>query len=410
MTKPNGATCNLDCTYCYYLEKERLYPAGGSFRMSDEVLSSFVRQYIRSQTAPVVTFAWHGGEPTLLGIPFYERVLELQTKYAKGKRIENAFQTNGVLLDDKWGEFLSKNGFLVGISIDGPEELHDAYRVNKGGRPTHSRVMRGLEVLKKHGVEFNTLTVVHRKNSYRPLEVYRFLKDIGSKYLQFIPIVEQLAAEPDEDGLRLPKPYASTNSAVAEWSVEPLQYGRFLQTIFDEWVLNDAANLFVQVFDVALSAWLDYVPSLCVFAETCGLALAMEHNGDVYSCDHFVYPEDKLGNLMEIPLTKMAASLQQSQFGNAKSDSLPAECRQCDVRFVCNGGCPKHRFLASTSGEPGLNYLCEGYKHFFGHIAPYMQFMSSEYRLGRSPANVMAWARHRGTDISPSIGRPTIDT
>ncbi|MDR3688121.1 MAG: anaerobic sulfatase-maturation protein [Fimbriimonas sp.] len=397
MTKPNGAVCNLDCTYCYYLEKERLYPGAKSFRMTDEVLTSFIRQYIRAQSAPVVTFAWHGGEPTLLGIPFFERALEIQARYAKGKTIENAFQTNGVLLDDKWGEFLAKNKFLIGISIDGPEELHDVYRTNKGGRPTHSQVMRGLRVLQKHGVEFNTLSVVNRKNSYQPLEVYHFLKEIGSEFIQFIPIVEQLASEPDEDGIRMPKPYANPSSKVADWSVEPLQYGIFLQTIFDEWVRHDADKIYVQMFDVALQSWLNFVPSLCVFAPTCGNAMAMEHNGDLYSCDHFVYPEDKLGNIMELPLAKLAASPQQFEFGNAKRDTLPAQCRNCDYRFACNGGCPKHRFLETKDGEPGLNYLCEGYMHFFRHAAPYMEIMANEFRLGRSPANVMPWARKKDT-------------
>jgi len=395
MAKPTGAICNLDCTYCYYLEKQKLYPATEKFRMSEEVLASFIRQYIRAQAAPVVTFAWHGGEPTLLGIPFFERVLELQARYARGKTIENAFQTNGVLLDDQWGEFFAKNGFLIGISIDGPAELHDAYRPNKGGRPTHHQVMRGLEILKKHGVEYNTLTVVNRRNSTQPLKVYRFLKEIGSKFMQFIPIVERIAAKADDDGLMLPKPDSGDRPQVAEWSVEPLQYGKFLQEIFDEWVQTDVDQIYVQMFDVALQSWLNIEPSLCVFARTCGKAMAMEHNGDVYSCDHFVYPEDKLGNLLHLPLAKMAASPQQVQFGEDKRDLLPSECLNCDVLFACNGACPKHRFLLTKSGEPGLNYLCEGYKHFFRHIEPKMRFMAHEYRSGRSPANVMAQAERK---------------
>ena len=283
--------------------------------------------------------------------------------------------------------------FLIGLSIDGPAEIHDAYRVDKGGQPTHARVLRGLDVLKRHGVEFNTLTVVNRKSAYKPLEVYRYLKEIGSQYLQFIPIVEEIAAEPDSSGLRLLKPYAHGQTAVSEWSVEPLQYGIFLQTIFDEWVRADVARTFVNLFDVALESWMGMDQSLCVFARTCGSALVMEHNGDLYSCDHFVYPDNKLGNILERPLAALAVLPQQVRFGKAKEVGLPSDCIACDVRFACNGECPKHRFLKTASGEPGLNYLCAGYKHFFHHIDPYMRFMASELKQNRAPANVMAWAR-----------------
>jgi uncharacterized protein len=393
MIKPIGPICNLDCAYCYYLEKEKLYGDKKNFRMKDELLESYIRQYIQSQSAPTITFAWQGGEPTLLGVPFFERAVALQTKYGNGKKIENAFQTNGTLLDDQWGEFLATNGFLIGLSIDGPAEVHDAYRVDKGGQPTHARVLRGLDVLKRHGVEFNTLTVVNRKSAYKPLEVYRYLKEIGSQYLQFIPIVEEIAAEPDTSGLRLLKPYAHGQTAVSEWSVEPLQYGIFLQTIFDEWVRADVAQTFVNLFDVALESWMGMDQSLCVFARTCGSALVMEHNGDLYSCDHFVYPDNKLGNILERPLAALAVLPQQVRFGRAKEVGLPADCIECDVRFACNGECPKHRFLKTTSGEPGLNYLCAGYKHFFHHIDPYMRFMANELKQNRAPANVMAWTR-----------------
>jgi uncharacterized protein len=395
MAKPMGPICNLDCTYCYYLEKENLYGGQKNFRMKDELLENYIRQYIQAQSSPTVTFIWQGGEPTLLGVPFFERVIELQSQYCGGKKIENAFQTNGTLLTDEWGEFLARNRFLIGLSIDGPEEIHDEFRVDKGGQPTHKRVMRGLDVLKRHGVEFNTLTVVNRKNSQKPLEVYRFLKEIGSKYLQFIPIVEEIADQPDANGLRLLKPYSHRQTQVSEWSVEPLQYGRFLQTIFDEWVRQDVAKIYVNLFDVALESWMGLEQSLCVFKRTCGSALVMEHSGDVYSCDHFVYPENKLGNILERPLAALAVLPQQGRFGRAKELGLPTDCIQCDVRFACNGECPKHRFLKTESGEPGLNYLCAGYKHFFRHIDPYMRFMAAELKQNRAPGNVMAWAHRR---------------
>ena len=406
MAKPHGPICNLDCTYCYYLEKENLYAAKGrDYRMSDTVLESYIRQYIQSQPAQHVSFAWQGGEPTLLGVPFFERVLELQKKYAGDKLVDNAFQTNGTLLDDAWGEFLARNKFLIGLSIDGPAEIHDAYRVDKGGQPTFARVMRGLDILKKHGVEFNTLTVINRKNSYHARQVYRFLKEIGSKYLQFIPIVEQVAATPDPNGLMLLKPYARQKTTVSEWSVEPLQFGKFLSTVFDEWVLSDVGRVFVQIFDVALESWSGLPQSLCVFAPQCGKALAVEHNGDLYSCDHFVYPENKLGNIMERAMSGLVNSPQQARFGSAKATSLPSDCQKCDVRFACNGECPKHRFNTTASGEYGLNYLCAGYKHFFHHIDPYMRFMANELRQDGSPARVMEWARTSGSVHAPATTR-----
>jgi uncharacterized protein len=408
MAKPHGPICNLDCTYCYYLEKENLYAQSSrDFRMCDDVLESYVRQTIEAHPLNTVQFAWQGGEPTLLGIAFFERVIAQQKRYARGKKIENAFQTNGTLLDDRWGEFLARNRFLVGISIDGPEELHDVYRVDKGGQPTFARVMRGLGILKKHGVEFNTLTVINRKNSYRPHEVYRFLKQIGSKFLQFIPVVEQVASEPDPNGLVLLKPYAHQQTTVSEWSVEPLQFGRFLQQIFDVWVMQDVGRIFVQIFDVALESWAGLPQSLCVFAPECGRALAIEHNGDLYSCDHFVYPENRLGNIMNRALGSLISSPQQRRFGAAKWDGLPSDCRECDVRFACNGECPKHRFTKTAAGEYGLNYLCAGYKHFFHHIDPYMRFMANELKQNRAPAGVMEWARsRRGAAGSAAVTQP----
>ena len=394
IAKPHGPICNLDCTYCYYLEKENLYgKSGRDYRMRDDVLEAYIRQYIQAQPGEHVSFAWQGGEPTLLGIPFFERVLELQQRYAEGKKIDNAFQTNGTLLDEAWGEFLARNGFLIGLSVDGPEDIHDAYRVDKGGKPTFARVMRGLEILNKHRVQFNTLTVINRKNSYRALDVYRFLKGIGSKYLQFIPVVEQVAEQPDTNGLVLIKPFSKQKASVSDWSVEPLQFGKFLTSIFDEWVRHDVGRIFVQIFDVALESWANVPQSLCVFAPKCGQAMAVEHNGDLYSCDHFVYPENHLGNILDKAISGLVSSQQQARFGNAKETGLPSDCRQCDVRFACNGECPKHRFVTTSSGEYGLNYLCAGYKNFFHHVDPYMRFMANELKHGRAPARVMEWVR-----------------
>ena len=391
MAKPTGPICNLDCKYCFYLEKENLYPGERNWAMSPEVLESYIRQYIQAQTAPTITFAWQGGEPTLLGIDYFRRIVELQRKYADGRNIANVLQTNGVLLNDHWAEFLAANRFLVGISIDGPRELHDCYRVNKGGRPTFDSVMAGIGHLKKHGVDFNTLTVVNRKNSYHPLEVYRFLREIGSGYMQFIPIVERIASSPGPDGLHLIRPNFKNSAQVSEWSVEPLQFGKFLCAIFDEWVRRDVGSSFVQIFDVALESWFGMPQGLCVFRESCGMALAVEHNGDLYSCDHFVYPENKLGNIMQSPMESLVGSPQQRRFGTAKRNTLPRYCRECEVRFACNGECPKHRFLTTPDGEPCLNYLCAGYKLFFNHIAPYMEFMAEELKNDGAPANVMFW-------------------
>jgi uncharacterized protein len=389
MTKPIGPICNLDCKYCFYLEKENLYLGTKHWAMRPEVLEQYVAQYIAAQPTDTVNFAWQGGEPTLLGVDFFRTVVRLEQKYAEGKTIHNAFQTNGTLLDDEWGEFLAENRFLVGLSIDGPRELHDCYRVDKGDAPTFERVMRGVAKLKEYQVDFNTLTVVHRQNSAYPLEVYRFLKEIGSGFMQFIPIVERKTCAPGPDGLVLIQPSFDGEAEVTDWSVEPRAYGEFLARIFDEWVRNDIGRYFVQQFDVALESWLGMDASLCVFRKTCGSAMAMEHTGDLYSCDHFVYPENKLGNIAEVSLEQMVVSAQQKKFGQDKLDTLPRMCRECPVRFACNGECPKHRFLRTPDGEPGLNYLCAGYKHFFTHIDPYMRFMAAELEAGRAPANVM---------------------
>lgn len=397
LTKPIGPICNLDCKYCFYLEKEKLYPGERQWRMSDEVLAEYVRQYIESQPGPEVYFAWQGGEPTLLGVDFFRKAVALQQQFAGGKVISNALQTNGTLLDEEWCRFLAGEKFLIGLSIDGPRELHDQYRVDKGQKPTFDRVMRGLELLKQHRVDFNTLTVVSDANSRQPLEVYRFLKNIGSEFLQFIPLVERNAAS-NEAGLDFAAPpvlghaRVGTDNAlspVTPWSVKSEQYGIFLCTIFDEWVRRDVGKVFVQLFDVALGNWMGLGSSLCVFAETCGSAMAIEHNGDVYSCDHYVYPQYRLGNVMNQSLGEMVGSPSQTKFGNDKADLLPRYCRDCEVRFACNGECPKHRFIRTPDGEEGLNYLCAAYKKFFNHADPQMKTMARLLREGRAAADIM---------------------
>jgi len=398
MTKPIGPLCNLDCKYCFYLEKEKLFPANENFKMSDEVLETYIRQYIEHQNVAEIHFAWQGGEPTLLGVDYFRKVVALQKKYAGGKHIANALQTNGTLLDDEWGAFLAENHFLIGLSIDGPPKLHDAYRVDKKGGATYQRVRQGLNVLKKWHVEFNTLTVVNRINARKPLEVYRFLKEIGSGFLQFIPLVERLPdADAKKAGFDLAAPPSAEHSErlpVTDWSVEPKQYGEFLCTIFDEWVRHDVGRTFVQMFDVTLGNWMQQGSGLCVFSERCGSALAMEHNGDVYSCDHFVYPQYKLGNVLNTSLGEMVVSEAQKHFGNAKADTLPRYCRECEVRHLCHGECPKHRFISTPDGEPGLNYLCQAYKKFFNHSAPAMQRMGALVQSGRLAAEVMPWAKN----------------
>lgn len=396
MTKPIGPLCNLDCKYCFYLEKEKLFPGNENFKMADAVLEAYVRQYIAQQSVPEVTFAWQGGEPTLMGVDFFRKVVALQKQYANGKVIHNAIQTNGTLLNDEWGVFLAENKFLVGLSIDGPPKLHDTYRVDKKGGATYEKVIHGLKLLKKHGVEFNTLTVVNRVNSQKPLEVYRFLKEIGSGFIQFIPLVERLAdAEAKKLGLDLATPPRADQEGevplpVTEWSVQPKQYGLFLSTIFDEWVRHDVGRYYVQMFDVTLGNWVGAPGGLCVFSPTCGSAMALEHNGDLYSCDHYVYPHYKLGNVLNQTLAEMAGSEFQRGFGLDKSRTLPKYCLDCDVRFLCHGECPKHRFLRTPDGDPGLNYLCSGYKYFFHHSLKPMQIMRDLLRARRAPAEIMS--------------------
>jgi uncharacterized protein len=383
LAKPTGAACNLDCAYCFFLDKEVLYP-GSQFRMSEATLEQYIRQLIESHQIDEVNIAWQGGEPTLMGLEFYRKVMTLVEKHRRpGMRFLHTIQTNGTLLDDEWAAFLKEHDFLVGISLDGPRELHDVYRVDKGGRPTFDRVMRGLRLLQKHGVEYNILTTVNRLNGDFPLEVYRFLRDeVGTTWIQFIPVVERI----NSDGLTL----FQEGTKVSERSVLPEQFGNFLSTIFDEWVRNDVGRIFVQTFEATLRNWLHMNTSgMCVFNETCGTGLAIEHNGDLYSCDHFVEPKYLLGNILETHMIELVASPQQLKFGQDKRDRLPRYCLECDVRFACHGECPKNRFILTPDGEPGLNYLCAGFKEFFHHISFPMKIMSGLYRRGHEIKEVM---------------------
>jgi len=389
MAKPIGPICNLDCEYCYYLHKEDLYPKGERWRMEEPALDTYIRQYIEAQpaAAPEITFAWQGGEPTLLGVDFFRHVVELQNKYAiKGQRIANALQTNGILIDDEWCEFFVENKFLIGLSIDGPAELHDRYRYDKKGNPSFPGVMNCLNLFKKHDVEFNALVVVNRHNGDHGKRVYTYLRDNGVKFMQFIPIVEEHGigrhGEMDvADG--------ELESLVSTRSVLPEQFGDFLIEVYQEWLRRDVGTVFVQIFDQALSAWMGVEPSLCVFRKNCGRAMAIEHNGDVFCCDHFVEPDYRLGNIMELPIVEMANSDRQMKFGTDKQTTLPQYCRDCEVRFACNGECPKNRFINTPDGEVGLNYLCGGYRKFFNHIDPTMKMMVEELKQRRPAANVM---------------------
>lgn len=389
LAKPIGPICNLDCTYCFYLEKEKLYPGQSNWRMPAEVLEQFIRQFIESQDLPEMTFAWQGGEPTLMGLEFFRRAVAIQQTCANGRRIHNTLQTNGTLLDDAWCEFFREHRFLIGLSIDGPRAAHDRYRVDKQGRPTFDAVLGGLRLLKKHAVDFNALVVVSRANQDRPLDIYQFLKQQGTRHMQFIPLVERAAEAGSKLSFAGP-PETCTTTSATPFSVEPVAYGRFLCDVFDYWVRRDIGTVFVQIFDVMLGIWSGLQSSLCVFRPTCGDALALEHNGDVYSCDHYVYPQYRLGNLMQTGLAELVKGPQQRRFGQDKLDTLPKYCRECDVRFACNGECPKHRFIRTPDGEAGLNYLCGGYKVFLRHIDPYMKAMAQLLKQGRPAAELMA--------------------
>jgi len=393
MLKPAGPACNLNCTYCYYLEKKNLFE-GSNNKMSDELLEEFTKQYIEANEVPVVTFTWQGGEPTLMGLEFFKKAVAYQKKYARGKRIENAFQTNGTRLNDDWCKFFADNKMLIGISIDGAEHNHDHYRKTFSDDPTFKKVMKGIELCHKHKVEFNTLSVVNDYNVRFAAETYRFLKKTGSRFMQFLPVVERIDPKAGINGLKLVAPVHG-RADVAPWSVPPKEFGNFLITIFDEWIRNDVAKYYVQIFDATLANYAGENPGICVFNETCGDALVMEHNGNVYSCDHFVYPEYYLGNIKEALLIDLVKKQEQFDFGINKRNSLPRLCLQCEVRYACHGECPKHRFVPASDGKPGLNYLCEGYKFFFKHVEPYMDYMAKELKNKRAPANVMNWIRNR---------------
>ena len=387
MLKPAGAHCNLACKYCYYLEKNKLYPTAQRHLMSDEMLEQFTREYIEAQTMNQVLFTWHGGEPLLRSIDFYRKALSLQQKYAGGRRIDNVIQTNGTLLTDEWCEFFAQNHWLVGISIDGPQPYHDHYRLTAAGKPSWKKVMQGIKLLKKHGVEWNAMAVVNAYNANHPLEFYRFFKENGCQFLQFTPIVERLTRH--EDGRTLASLADKNEISLSEASVAPEQWGYFLCAIFDEWVRKDVGKIFVEIFDCTLANWMGISPGICAYSKECGHAGVMEHNGDVYSCDHFVFPEYKLGNIRDYSLIDMLYGEQQQEFSRLKHSSLPRQCKECDMEFACHGECPKNRFMKDKYGDSGLNYLCPGYYHYYQHVAPYMDYMKQELMSQRPPSNIM---------------------
>lgn len=387
MLKPAGAHCNLACKYCYYLEKNKLYPTAQRHLMSDEMLEQFTREYIEAQTMNQVLFTWHGGEPLLRSIDFYRKALSLQQKYAGGRRINNVIQTNGTLLTDEWCEFFAQNHWLVGISIDGPQPDHDHYRLTAAGKPSWKKVMQGIKLLKKHGVEWNAMAVVNAYNANHPLEFYRFFKENGCQFLQFTPIVERLTRH--EDGRTLASLADKDEISLSEASVAPEQWGYFLCAIFDEWVRKDVGRIFVEIFDCTLANWMGISPGICAYSKECGHAGVMEHNGDVYSCDHFVFPEYKLGNIRDHSLIDMLYGEQQQEFSRLKHSSLPRQCKECDMEFACHGECPKNRFMKDKYGDSGLNYLCLGYYHYYQHVAPYMDYMKQELMSQRPPSNIM---------------------
>ena len=387
MLKPAGAHCNLACKYCYYLEKNKLYPTAQRHLMSDEMLEQFTREYIEAQTMSQVLFTWHGGEPLLRSIDFYRKALSLQQKYAGGRRIDNVIQTNGTLLTDEWCEFFAQNHWLVGISIDGLQPDHDHYRLTAAGKPSWKKVMQGIKLLKKHGVEWNAMAVVNAYNANHPLEFYRFFKENGCQFLQFTPIVERQTRH--EDGRTLASLADKDEISLSEASVTPEQWGYFLCAIFDEWVRKDVGKIFVEIFDCTLANWMGISPGICAYSKECGHAGVMEHNGDVYSCDHFVFPEYKLGNIRDHSLIDMLYGEQQQEFSRLKHSSLPRQCKECDMEFACHGECPKNRFMKDKYGDSGLNYLCPGYYHYYQHVAPYMDYMKQELMSQRPPSNIM---------------------
>ncbi|KAA3636327.1 MAG: anaerobic sulfatase maturase [Armatimonadetes bacterium] len=399
LAKPTGPICNLDCEYCFFLSKEMLYP-GDRFRMADDLLETYIQQLLESHRTPEVTVAWQGGEPTMMGLDFFRRAMVVIDKYRKpGQHISHTIQTNGILINDDWASFFKENDFLVGISVDGTKDLHDMYRVDKRGQGSFDRVMRGFDALKARDVDVNVLCTVHAGNVDHALKVYRFFRDdMGVRFIQFIPIVERVTETllplanrgwGTERGELRPL-YIQQGHHVTDRTVDAERFGRFLTTIFDEWVRTDIGEVFVQHFDTALANWHGEPGAVCVFSETCGLAVALEHNGDLYSCDHYVEPDYLLGNIKDTPMIELVASAQQIEFGLAKRDSLPAFCLTCEVRFACHGGCPKNRFIQTPDGEDGLNYLCAGYKIFFNHVDRPMRMMSDLLRANRAPSELSA--------------------
>lgn len=393
MIKPMGSVCNMDCHYCYYLDKAQLYPQRPK-KLDDALLEAYIREYIQSNEIPVITFAWHGGEPLLAGLEFYQKAITYQQKYKGDKQIDNVLQTNGLLLNEAWCDFFVAHRFLIGISIDGPQDIHDANRVDKGGQPTFERVMAAVHLLKTKGVEFNVLSAVNKKSEGRGKEVYLFLKSIGAQYIQFLPVLEHVR-KLDGDSRPVIVPPGTKDSYLAEWSVSAKGFGKFMTDVFDYWVLNDVGRYYVQLFDVALAQWVGVPPGLCSFDSTCGNALVIEHNGDVYSCDHFVYAEHRLGNIREQSLIEMLKSQKQFSFGLNKRNSLPKQCLRCRYYFACRGECPKHRFALAKDGTPGLNALCESYLTFFEHVDPYMKYMKDCLERQMPPSMVMKWAREQ---------------
>lgn len=391
MLKPAGSLCNMRCQYCYYLEKGQMYKEDKNRVISDSMLETFIKNYIESQTLPQVLFTWHGGETLMRPVSFYKRALELQRYYAGGRQIDNCIQTNGTLITEEWCKFFKENNFLVGVSIDGPQEFHDEYRKTASGGPSFQKVMKGIQLLNKYGVEWNALAVVNDFNADYPLDFYHFFKEIGCHFIQFTPIVERKVSRPD--GLTL-APGMEEGGELLDFSVTPEQWGTFLCKIFDEWVRNDVGDYYIQLFDATLANWVGQVPGVCTMAEECGHAGVMEYNGDVYSCDHFVFPEYRLGNLGERSLYELMNSEKQKEFAKNKKKRLPQQCLECEFLFACHGECPKNRFVKDEYGNPGLNYLCKGYKMFFDHVAPYMDFMKAEFLAERAPANIMAYLKN----------------
>jgi len=394
MLKPAGSLCNLDCQYCYYLDKSEIY-GGREPIMSEEMLETVVREYIKANDVPEVTFNWHGGEPLILGIDFYRKALEFEEKYKGDKVIHNTIQTNGTLINQQWADFLKKNDFLVGISIDGPQDIHDRYRKDKGGRPTFDRVIAGLRILQRTGVEYNTMSTVNKFSEGRGLEVYQFLKDLGSQYMQFMPVVEHVMYPLDKKGKpnKYARPFIVNPSAegakLSPWSITPFGYGRFMCDIFDYWVRNDVGRYYVNLFDATLANWCGAMPGTCVYAKACGGNSVIEHNGDLYPCDHFVYPEYLVGNIEFMDIRSMMESSKQIKFGTDKRSGLPTKCFRCKYLFCCNGECPKHRFNKTENGETGLSALCDGYYLFYSHVDKYMEIMKSLLMEKRPPAEIM---------------------